>query len=75
MNACKLEYAWWKWEPDPLERSKKYFSTVEQAIEYAHEHLEFHKAWRIIQNGVVVQTLMGVIWSRPVGPFLSQGSK
>jgi hypothetical protein len=73
--ACKLEYTWWHWEADPLERSKKYFPTIEKALEYCEEHLLHHKDWRIIQNGVIIQTLMGAIIGRPVGPFqpLPQG--
>lgn len=58
MSAVKLEYTWNKWEADPLTRSKKYFSTIEAALEYCDKHLLHHKDWRIIKDGIVVETMM-----------------
>jgi hypothetical protein len=65
MAACKLEY-WWKWEVDPLEVSKKYFSNVDGALAYADEYLLHHKDWRIIKDGIVIATYMGRILCKAV---------
>ncbi|SDO18882.1 hypothetical protein SAMN04487897_109152 [Paenibacillus sp. yr247] len=61
MQACKLEYTWWKWPADPLEVLKKYFSTIEEALFYADMHLQHYKGWRIVCRGQVICNQMDYI--------------